>query len=110
MADENLITDDDWAAAMQEQAAVESQVVKDLVGEDKVWWSAGGGVMHLCEGVSDLKNVTTEVASGTTAEAFAAGKTGITLRIPQELDQCGFATPDNVDESVEWVRQARGLS
>ena len=23
MADENLITDDDWAAAMQEQAAVE---------------------------------------------------------------------------------------
>ena len=100
----------DFTPLSQEQAAVESQVVTQLVGEDKVWWSGGGGVMHLCEGVSDLKNVKTELASGTTAEAFAAGKTGITLRIPQELDQCGLATPENVDEIVAWVRQARGLS
>ena len=44
------------------------------------------------------------------ADRVTLGKTGITLRIPQELDQCGLATPENVDEIVAWVRQARGLS
>lgn len=100
----------DFKPLSQEQAAVESQVVTQLVGQDLVWWSAGGGVMHLCEGVSDLKNVTTEVASGTTAEAFAAGKKGITLEIQQELNQCSLPTPDNIDEIVSWVRQARGAA
>lgn len=100
----------DFKPLSQEQAAVESQVVTQLTGQDLVWWSAGGGVMHLCEGVSDLKNVTTEVSSGTTAQAFAAGKTGITLQIQQELNQCGFATPANIDDIVAWVRQARGVA
>ncbi|MCW5951912.1 MAG: ABC transporter ATP-binding protein [Propionibacteriaceae bacterium] len=100
----------DFKPLSQEQAAVESQVVTQLVGQDLVWWSAGGGVMHLCEGVSDLKNVKTEISSGTTAEAFAAGKTGITLQIQQELNQCGLATPENIDEIVAWVRQARGVA
>jgi hypothetical protein len=97
----------DFKPLSQEQAAVESQVVTQLVGEDKVWWSAGGGVMHLCQGVSDLKNVTTAVSSGTTAEAFAAGKTGITLELQTELNQCGLPTPSNLDEIEDWVRQAR---
>lgn len=100
----------DFKPLSQEQAAVESQVVTQLVGQDLVWWSAGGGVMHLCQGVSDLTRATTEVSSGTTAEAFAAGKTGITLEIQQELNQCGLPTPENVDEIVAWVRQARGLA
>ncbi|MGC3955102.1 MAG: hypothetical protein QM804_12810 [Propionicimonas sp.] len=100
----------DFKPLSQEQAAVESQVVTQLVGKDEVWWSAGGGVMHLCEGVSDLKNVKTEVASGTTAQAFAAGKTGITLEITQELNQCGLPTPSNIDDIVTWVRQARGAA
>jgi len=99
----------DFTPLSSEQAAVESQVVTQLTGKDEVWWSAGGGVMHLCEGVSDLKNVTTEVSHGTTAEAFAAGKKGITLQIGTELTQCGFATPDNLADIVAWVRTARGL-
>ena len=100
----------DFKPLSQEQAAVESQVVTQLVGQDLVWWSAGGGVMHLCKDVSDLKNVKTEVAGGTTAEAFAAGKTGITLEIQQELGQCGLPTPENIADIVTWVRQARGVA
>ena len=100
----------DFKPLSQEQAVVESQVVTQLTGQDLVWWSAGGGVMHLCEDVSALRNVTTAISSGTTAEAFAAGKTGITLEIPQELNQCGYPVPENVADIVEWVRHARGLA
>ncbi len=98
----------DFTPLSQEQAAVESQVVTELTGQDEVWWSAGGDVMHLCEGVSDLQNVTTEVSHGTTADAFAAGKEGITLEIESELTECGYPVPDNIDEIVDWVRTARG--
>ena len=99
----------DFKPLSQEQAAVESQVVTQLVGEDLVWWSAGGGVVHLCEGVSDLQNVTTQLASGPIADAFAQGKTGITLRLDQELRQCGLPVPANLPEIEQWVRAARGV-
>lgn len=96
----------DFKPLSQEQAAVESQVVAELTGEDRVWWTPNGGVMHLCEGVSDFSN-SPEIIDGTTAEAFAAGKDGITLKIDQELGQCGYETPENIDEIVQWVRDAR---
>lgn len=99
----------DFQPLSKEQVAVESQVVKQLVGQDLVWWSAGGGVVHLCENVSDLANVTTAISSGTIAEAFAAGKKGITLELDQELDQCGFPEPANISEITQWVRAARGV-
>jgi len=99
----------DFKPLSQEQAAVESQVVTQLTGQDRVWWSAGGNVMHLCENVSDLANVKTEKSSGTTAEAFAAKKTGITLELKSELQQCGYPEPANLPEIVAWVRHARGL-
>lgn len=99
----------DFKPLSQEQAAVESQVVTQLVGEDLVWWSAGGGVVHLCEGVSDLQNVTTQIASGSIADAFAQGKQGITLRLAPELAQCGLAVPENLPEIEQWVRTARGM-
>lgn len=98
----------DFTPLSQEQAAVESQVVTQLVGEDRVWWSGGGNVMHLCEGVSDLRNVTTGISSGTVAEAFAAGKTGITLNLSQNLSQCELDVPANLDEIIAWVRASRG--
>lgn len=98
----------DFTPLSQEQAAVESQVVTQLVGEDRVWWSAGGSVMHLCEGVGDLQRATTAVSSGTVAEAFAAGKEGITLRLTSNLDECGLSAPSNIDEIVDWVRASRG--
>lgn len=98
----------DFTPLSQEQAAVESQVVTQLVGEDRVWWSGGGNVMHLCQEVSDLRNVTTGISSGTVAEAFAAGKTGITLNLPQNLSQCALEEPANIDEIIAWVRASRG--
>ena len=100
----------DFKPMSQEQMAVESQVVTQLVGKDLVWWSAGGGVVHLCQGVSDLQNVTTAVSSGPVSEALAAGKQGITLELASELTQCGLPTPANLPEIVQWVRSARGLT
>lgn len=99
----------DFQPLSSEQVAVESQVVTELVGQDLVWWSAGGGVVHLCEGVSDLANVTTEISGGPIAEALALGKKGITLELSQELSQCGFETPENIDDITAWVRTARGV-
>lgn len=99
----------DFQPLSQEQVAVESQVVTQLVGEDHVWWSSGGRVVHLCEGASDLRNATTQISSGPIADALAAGKEGITLQLATELNQCGLPTPDNLPEIVQWVRTARGV-
>lgn len=100
----------DFTPLSQEQAAVESQVVTQLVGEDRVWWSAGGSVMHLCEGVGDLQRATTAISSGTVAEAFAAGKEGITLRLTSNLAECNLPVPANIEEITQWVRASRGRS
>lgn len=99
----------DFQPLSKEQVAVESQVVKQLVGQDLVWWSKGGGVVHLCENVSDLANVTTAVSSGPIADALGQGKKGITLELADELSQCGFAEPSNIAEITQWVRKARGV-
>ena len=97
----------DFKPLSQEQAAVESQVVTQLVGKDLVWWSAGGKVVHLCQGVSDLANSKTQISSGPIRDAFAAGKEGITLELRTELNQCGLAVPANLPEIQDWVRAAR---
>lgn len=99
----------DFKPLSQEQAAVESQVVTQLVGQDLVWWSAGGGVVHLCEGVSDLQNAKTQISSGPISEALDEGKQGITLKLDTELAQCGLPVPANIGEIEQWVRTARGV-
>jgi len=99
----------DFKPLSREQAAVESQVVAQLVGRDEVWWSSGGGVVHLCKGVSDLAKATTPLSNGPVADAFAAGKKGITLELGPELRQCGLPEPANLPEIEQWVRSARGL-
>jgi len=99
----------DFKPLSQEQAAVESQVVTHLVGQDLVWWTDGGKVVHLCQNASDIQNATTAVASGPIADAFAKGKEGITLLLDRELNQCGLAVPANLAEIEQWVRSARGL-
>jgi hypothetical protein len=99
----------DFKPMSQEQMAVESQVVTQLVGQDHVWWSAGGKVVHLCEGVSDLANATTAISSGPVADALGSGKQGITLELATELAQCGLAVPANLPEIEQWVRSARGM-
>ena len=98
----------DFKPMSQEQAAVESQVVAELTGQDVVYWTEGGAVMHLCEGVSDLSN-SANILESTTGEALDEGKEGITLKIEQELEQCGLPVPENVDDIVDWVRESRGL-
>jgi hypothetical protein len=99
----------DFKPLSQEQAAVESQVVTHLVGQDLVWWSAGGKVVHLCENASDIKNAKTQISSGPVADALAKGKEGITLKLDSELNQCGLAVPANLADIEQWVRTARGL-
>ena len=88
---------------------MESQVVTHLVGQDLVWWTAGGKVVHLCQGASDIQNATTAVASGPIADALAKGKEGITLLLDRELGQCNLPVPANLAEIEQWVRTARGL-
>jgi NAD/NADP transhydrogenase beta subunit len=99
----------DFKPLSQEQAAVESQVVTHLVGQDLVWWTAGGKVVHLCQDASDIRNATTTVESGPIADAFGKGKEGITLLLDRELNQCGLPVPGNLAEIEQWVRTARGL-
>ncbi|MDR7033647.1 hypothetical protein [Mesorhizobium sp. BE184] len=98
----------DFKPLSQEQAVVESQVVTQLVGEDHVWWSAGGNVVHLCEGASDLQNAKTQLSNGPIADALAQGKLGITLKLDTELAQCGLPVPANLADIEQWVRTARG--
>lgn len=99
----------DFKPLSQEQSAVESQVVTHLVGQDLVWWSDGGKVVHLCQGVSDLQNAKTQISSGPIADAFARGKEGITLELDSELNQCGLPVPANLPDIEQWVRTARGV-
>ncbi|MDR0435373.1 MAG: hypothetical protein LBH11_01175 [Propionibacteriaceae bacterium] len=98
----------DFKPLSQEQAAVESQVVIQLVGEDSVWWSEGGKVVHLCEQASDIKNASTPIHNTTIADALAEGKEGITLKLDTELNQCGLPIPENLADIEAWVREARG--
>lgn len=98
----------DFQPLSKEQVAVESQVVKQLVGQDLVWWSKGGNVVHLCENVSDLERAKTAISSGPIADALGQGKAGITLELEDELTQCGFPAPSNITEITQWVRTARG--
>ena len=99
----------DFKPMSQEQMAVESQVVTQLVGQDLAWWSEGGGVVHLCQEASDIARAKTAVSSGPVSDALGAGKKGITLELSQELSQCGLPVPGNLAEIEQWVRTARGV-
>lgn len=67
-------------------------------GQDVVYWIAPEAgkkksdsphVFHLCNDVSDLRGKT--VNKGSVTEAYAENATRITLKIPMEQKQCGFA-------------------
>ncbi len=73
-----------------------------LLGEDKVYWAGGGEVYHVCGTVSDLSG--SEVTSGTTAKAVEEGKPRLTLKLGSELEKCGRAVPNNLDEIVAAIR------
>jgi hypothetical protein len=78
-----------------EQYTEETAVVIGYTGQDLVFWTKAGSVYHLCESASDLQleSKDNKIYSGTVADAHADGKQRLTLKVDQELKQCGFASP-----------------
>jgi phosphotransferase system glucose/maltose/N-acetylglucosamine-specific IIC component len=76
-----------------EQYEEETNRVIQLTGQDLVFWTKEGTVYHLCQGASDLQRESKDmtVYSGTVADAHAAGKERLTLKVDEELKQCGYA-------------------
>lgn len=70
----------------------ESAVIIQYTGKDLVFWTKEGSVYHLCEKVSDLQRESKDntIYSGTVAQAHAAGKSRLTLKVAEELKQCGI--------------------
>jgi len=91
-----------------EKYTADQSAVIQLLGEDHVYWVAGGSVYHVCNEVSDIQNASTEQADGTTAEAVEAGKQRLTLELRSELNACGLPVPENVDEIVDALRSIQG--
>ncbi|MGA8851594.1 MAG: hypothetical protein WB508_07720 [Aeromicrobium sp.] len=95
----------DFDPSSIEKYTAEKQAVIQLLGSDTVYWSTGGGVYHVCGDVPDLSD--SKVESGTTADAVAANKPRLTLRIESELNACGRAVPNNIDEIVAKIRDVQ---
>ncbi|MFT4189762.1 MAG: hypothetical protein QM621_14445 [Aeromicrobium sp.] len=95
----------DYDPPSVEKYTAEKQAVVQLLGEDTVYWAGGGQVYHVCGDVSDLKS--SEVSSGTTAEAVEAGKPRLTLKIESELEACGRAVPTNIADIVDAIREVQ---
>lgn len=91
-----------------EKYTADQSAVIQLLGQDHVYWVAGGSVYHVCNEVSDIQNASTEQAEGTTSEAVAAGKQRLTLELRSELTACGLPVPENVDEIVDALRTIQG--
>lgn len=92
----------DFNPASVEKYTAEKQAVIQLLGEDKVYYAGGGEVYHVCGDVPDLSDST--VSTGTTADAVAAGKPRLTLKLESELKACNRAVPNNIDEIVAGIR------
>lgn len=90
----------------QEEYTADQQAVIQLLGEDKVYWVKGGAASHPCDGVSDLSR-SSDIKSGTTADAVADGTNRFTLKLESELGQCGLAIPNNIDEIVDAIEAVR---
>lgn len=77
------------------QFPAESAVVIGYTGKDLVFWTKEGTVYHLCDKVSDLQRESKDntIYSGTVADAHAANKDRLTLKVQQELNECGLTTP-----------------
>ncbi|TXL61806.1 V-type ATP synthase subunit I domain-containing protein [Aeromicrobium terrae] len=88
-----------------EKYTAEKQAVIQLLGKDEVFWAGGGQVYHVCGNVPDLSDSTVE--SGKTADAVAAGKPRLTLKLESELKACNRAVPNNVDEIVAAIRDVQ---
>lgn len=88
-----------WNPPSVEQYDSETQTVVALTGQDLVYWTKSGKVYHLCEDASavNLESQDNTIFSGTVADAHGAGKERLTLQVEQEMEQCGYEMPADVD-------------
>jgi hypothetical protein len=79
-------------AASVEQYSAETAKVIELTGDDDVYWVQNSEVYHLCDAASDLQHESQDatIYSGSVADAHAAGLERLTLKVDQEVEQCGF--------------------
>lgn len=77
------------------QFPAESAVVIGYTGKDLVFWTKDGSVYHLCQAASDLQQESKDntIYSGTVADAHVAKKDRLTLKVSEEIKQCGLPTP-----------------
>jgi hypothetical protein len=82
-----------------EQYTEETQTVVELTGQNLVFWTKSGEVYHLCEDASavNLESEDNTIYSGTVADAHADGKERLTLQVEQELEQCGYDVPADLE-------------
>ena len=99
-------SDIDDESSVEEYTADQSTVIQ-LLGEDTVVWVEGGSVYHVCADVPDVEGASTAQATGTTADAIAAGKTRLTLEFASELAACGLPVPENSAEIADAIRAIR---
>lgn len=92
--------------ASKEQYSADQTAVIQILGKDQAFWTANGSVYHPCENVSDLKGST--ILSGTTADAVAAGKERLSLKLKSELQQCGLPVPANIDAITAALQRIQG--
>lgn len=78
-----------------EQYTAETDYVMSITGQNLVYWTKAGNVYHLCQGASDLQREAADMTiySGTVADAHAAGKDRLTLKVDEEIKQCGLTAP-----------------
>ena len=78
-----------------EQYTAETAVVVGYTGQDLVFWTKSGEVYHLCSSASDLQLESKDntIYKGTVADAHAGGKSRLTVKVDQELKQCGISVP-----------------
>lgn len=78
-----------------EQYTADTATVMSYTGRDLVFWTKDGNVYHLCDGASDIQRESKDnkIYSGRVADARAAGKDRLTLKVDEELKQCGISTP-----------------
>lgn len=86
-----------WDSPSQEQYSTESNIVKQLTGEDTVYWTKSGSVFHVCEAVPDVNKASKDgtIYHGTVAAAHEAGKSRLTSRWESEATKhCGYTAEE----------------
>lgn len=89
----------DFNPPSAEQFRDDQATVIALTGEDEVFWVKGGKVYHLCAEASDLQRESEDntIYSGTVDQAIHEGKSRLTKKVEQEINQCGLTPPADWD-------------